>query len=164
MIQEKILLLGVGNTLFGDEGIGVHAANYLEANYDFSENVEIMEGGTLGKLLMPSLSTCDQLIVMDAVLGGEKPGSIYRLDGEGLRKSLGFHDSQHQVDLVDTLIHCELIGKRPDTVVIGMEPLDWKELNLELSPTLQAEFQRFISNVLKELEARGGKATLKGAK
>ncbi len=161
MSEKKILLLGVGNILFGDEGIGVHAANYLEQNYTFSPNVTVMEGGTLGKLLMPSLLECEQLIVLDAVLGGGKPGSIYRLDGEGLRKSLGFHDSQHQVDLVDTLIHCELIGNRPDTVVIGMEPLDWKELNLELSPTIKAEFDKFIGHVLDELKARGGIATKK---
>ena len=160
--KPRILLLGVGNVLCTEEGVGVHAANHLAENYTFSDNVTVMEGGTLGKLLMPSLSECELVIIMDAVLGGDKPGSVYRLENDGLRKSIGFNDSQHQVDLIDTLIHCDLIGNRPDAVVIGMEPEDWQSISMELTPTVQAQFDRFISHVLNELHARGGTAVRKG--
>ncbi len=157
----RILLLGVGNLIYTDEGIGVHAARLLEGEYTFSDNVTLMEGGTMGKLLMGPIMDCDRLIVADAVLGGHDPGTLYRLEGEGLRQSLGFHDSQHQVDLVDVLIYCDMAGHRPEAVVIGMEPLDWKTLGMELTPTCQAHLPRFIENILNELEAQGGTAQKK---
>lgn len=155
MSDKRILLLGVGNILYTDEGVGVHAVRELERCYEFSGNVTVMDGGTMGKLLMYALTEHDFVLVMDAVLGGEAPGSIYRLVDEGLRKSLGFKDSQHQVDFVDTLISCELIGKRPEAVVIGMEPEDWKSLRPELSETCRARLPKFLGHVLEELEAAG---------
>ena len=158
MSEKRILLLGVGNILYNDEGLGVYAFRHLEENYRFSDNVTLMDGGTMGKLLMHALMEHDFVIIMDAVLGGETPGTVYRLEGDGLRKSLGFHDSQHQVDLVDTLISCELIGNRPDVVVIGMEPQEYKELGTELTPACKAAFPKFIGHILDELDAAGGKA------
>ena len=163
MNDKRILLLGVGNILYSDEGLGVFAAKHLESNYTFSPNVTLMDGGTMGKLLMGDLMAHDLVIVMDAVLGGQEPGTVYRLVDEGLRKSLGFHDSQHQVDLVDTLISCELIGNRPQAVVIGMEPGDWKTMSVELTPACRDKMPKFIGHVLEELEAAGGKATPKEA-
>ena len=164
MAQPRILLLGVGNILYSDEGVGVHAVKHLEDSYSFSDNVTLLEGGTMGKLLMHAITDCDRLIIMDAVLGGHEPGSVYRLVDEGLRKSLGFHDSQHQVDLVDTLIYCELIGNRPEAVVIGMEPADWKTLSMELTDRCREKLPKLISHVLEELEAAGGTARpLQGA-
>ncbi len=161
METARILLLGVGNILYADEGIGTHAARHLEEHYTFSENVTVLDGGTMGKLLMASIMDCDHLIIMDAVLGGSAPGSVYRLENEGLRKSLGFRDSQHQVDLVDTLISCEMAGHRPTAIVIGAEPADWKSLSLDLTPTVQGCFPKFIGAVLDELRVAGGTATPK---
>ncbi len=158
MSQPRILLLGVGNILYSDEGLGVHAARYLEEHYTFSDNVTLMEGGTLGKLLTPPILDCDQLIVMDAVLGGHAPGSVYRLEDEGLRKSLGFRDSQHQVDLVDVLISRDMMGNRPKAVVIGMEPADYLSMAIDLTPTCQEKFSKFLGHVLDALREQGGKA------
>ena len=158
MAEPRILLLGVGNILYSDEGVGVHAVKHLEANYSFSDNVTLMEGGTMGKLLMHAIMDCDRLIIMDAVLGGHEPGSVYRLVDEGLRKSLGFRDSQHQVDLVDTLISCEMVGHRPEAVVMGMEPGDWKTMAMEVTPAVRGQLPRFIELVLEELTASGGAA------
>ena len=158
MDNKRILLIGVGNILYSDEGLGVHAAQYLMQNYTFSDNVTLLDGGTMGKLLMSELIEHDFVLVMDAVLGGEQPGSIYRLEDEGLRKSLGFRDSQHDVDFVDTLISCELIGSRPEAVVIGMEPADWKTMSPEMTDLCKEKMPKFIGHVLEELEAAGGKA------
>jgi hydrogenase maturation protease len=154
----RILLLGVGNILYRDEGLGVHALRLLEQNYSFSDNVTLTDGGVMGKLLMAVLMEHDAVVVLDAVLGGEKAGTVYRLEGEGLRKSLGFHDSQHQVDLVDTLISCGLIGNRPETVVIGMEPENYAELGTELTTACAAALPKLIKHALEELRAAGGSA------
>ena len=158
---RKILILGVGNILYTDEGVGVRAVERLLESHDFSDNVTLMDGGNLGMKLMAPLMDCDFCIVLDAVLGGDAPGTIYRLTGEDLRKSLAFKDSMHQSDLVDTLISCELIGKRPETVVIGMEPFDLKTMSIELSPTIADRVPAMIEIALAELAAAGGSAKIK---
>jgi hydrogenase maturation protease len=158
---KKILLLGVGNILYTDEGVGVRAVERLLETYVFSDNVTLMDGGNLGMRLMGPLMESDYCIVLDAVLGGDAPGTIYRLTGEDLRKSLAFKDSMHQSDLVDTLIYCELAGKRPETVVIGMEPFDFKTMSIELSPTVADRVPAMLDIALKELADAGGSATPK---
>lgn len=158
---RKILILGVGNILYTDEGVGVRAVERLQETYDFSDNVTLMDGGNLGMRLMEPLMACDYCIVLDAVLGGDAPGTIYRLTGEDLRKSLAFKDSMHQSDLVDTLIYCELIGKRPETVVIGMEPFDFNTMAVELSPAVAERVDAMLDIALKELAEAGGTATPK---
>ena len=157
-MDKRILLLGVGNILYSDEGLGVHAVNYLRERYTFSPNVTLLDGGTMGKLLMSDLIEHDFVIVMDAVLGGEAPGTLYRLEEEGLRKSLGFRDSQHDVDLVDTLISCEIIGQRPEAVVIGMEPADWRTMAVDLTPVCAEKLPTLVAHALEELKAQGGAA------
>jgi hydrogenase maturation protease len=155
----KILVLGVGNILYTDEGVGVRAVERLQATHTFSDNVTLMDGGNLGMRLMGPLMEADICLVLDAVLGGDVPGTIYRLTGEDLRKSLAFKDSMHQTDLVDTLISCELAGKRPDTVVIGMEPQDFQNMAVELSPTIAERLPAMCEFALTELRAAGGQAT-----
>jgi len=158
---RKILILGVGNILYTDEGVGVRAVERLLETYDFSDNVTLMDGGNLGMKLMQPLMDCDYCIVLDAVLGGDAPGTVYRLTGEDLRKSLAFKDSMHQSDLVDTLIYCELIGKRPEAVVIGMEPVDFQNMSVELTPTIADRIPAMIDIALAELADVGGVATPK---
>jgi hydrogenase maturation protease len=158
---KQILILGVGNILYTDEGVGVRAVERLLETYNFSDNVTLMDGGNLGMRLMQPLMDSDYCIVLDAVLGGDAPGTVYRFTGDDLRKSLAFKDSMHQSDLVDTLIYCELVGKRPDTVVIGMEPFDFKNMCVELSPTIAERLPAMIDIALKELADAGGVSTPK---
>lgn len=159
--QKRILVLGVGNILFTDEGIGVAAADEINRLYDLSENVTVMDGGTLGTRLMDPIMNCDLLIVVDAVLGDGEPGSIYRLTGEDLRKSLAFKDSMHQTDLVDTLIMCEIVGNRPEAVIIGMEPFDYHTMNVGLSEVAKQRQEPLIGFVLEEIVKAGGTCSLK---
>jgi hydrogenase maturation protease len=159
--SRKILILGVGNILYADEGVGVRAVERLLETYDFSDNVTLMDGGNLGMRLMQPLMDSDYCIVLDAVLGGDQPGTIYRFTGDDLRKSLAFKDSMHQSDLVDTLIYCELVGKRPETVVIGMEPYDFKNMSVELTDVVADRLPAMLDIALKELAEAGGVATPK---
>lgn len=153
---KRILVLGVGNILFTDEGIGVRCIESMQQTYSFSDNVTLMDGGTLGSQLMGPIMDADFLIVCDAVLCGDQPGSVYRLIGDDLRKSLAFRDSMHQTDLVDTLGMCELVGNRPEAIVIGMEPFDYSSMALELSSTAQASMPVMIEATLKEIADAGG--------
>ena len=158
-MTERILILGVGNILYSDEGIGVRAVEYL-AEY-FREHaaqpatVTLLDGGTLGLGLMDAIMGCDRLIVLDAVLGNSAPGSLYRLEGDDLRQSLSFRDSMHQTDLVDTLIFCELAGHRPSAVVLGMEPADYQSLSTALSPACAGRIPALAEAALQELRELG---------
>lgn len=163
MSKPVILVLGVGNLLYGDEGIGVHAARHLEENYSFSDNVRLEEGGTLGQLLLPSLTSCDIAIIVDAVCAGEAPGTMYRLEEGAVRNSLGFRDSQHQVDLADILVQCDLIGQKPEVVVIGMEPQDIMSLQLEMTPLIAAKLETLIEHVIAEVREKGGEVYARSA-
>ncbi|MGN0009126.1 MAG: HyaD/HybD family hydrogenase maturation endopeptidase [Desulfovibrionaceae bacterium] len=153
--MENVLILGVGNLLMRDEGFGVRAVELLEKDYLWPENVRLLEGGTMGMMLMPDMQDCHRLIVLDAVLCGQQPGTICVLEGENLRKSLGFRDSTHQTDLVDILICCELAGHRPETLVYGMEPFDWQSFIPELTPEARALLPEFCAKVVRDLRARG---------
>lgn len=160
-IDRNILVLGVGNILFTDEGVGVRLVERLQAEYDFSENVTLMDGGTLGTRLMDPIMACKYLVVVDAVLGDGAPGSIYRLTGDDLRKSLAFKNSLHQTDLVDTLIYCDILGNRPEAVIVGIEPHDYQTMAVDLSDTIQTRMPDLVAAVLAEVAKAGGSCTLK---
>jgi len=154
--KRRILVLGVGNILYTDEGVGVRCVEKLETEYEFSDNVTLVDGGTLGMRLMDYLLNCDTAIILDAVLGGQEPGTIYRCTGDDLRKSIAFKDSMHQSDLVDSLVYCELMGNRPDAVVIGIQPHDYQTMALEVSEVLASRLDDMAGFALKEVEAAGG--------
>ena len=149
------MIMGVGNILLTDEAFGVRAVEYLQANYTWPENVRLEDGGTQGLLLMSTLMDCDMLVVLDVVLGPEKPGTIYMLEGEDLRKSLSFRDSMHQTDLLDTLITCSMAGHDVDAVVFGLQPFDYHTMQVGLTPEAQALLPEFCTKVVAALEQRG---------
>lgn len=157
--KTRILVLGVGNILFTDEGIGVRCIEQMQGEYSFSPNVILLDGGTLGTRLMDPILESDHLIVCDAVLCDDEPGSVYKLMGEDLRKSLAFRNSMHQTDLVDTLEMCAFVGNRPHAVVIGMEPFDYQSMGLDLTPAVQASIPTMIRAVISEIESAGGSCT-----
>lgn len=155
MSKQTVLILGVGNILLTDEGFGVRAVEYLGAHYRWPENVNLMDGATQGLMLMGDLMDCDFLVVLDVVLGPKAPGTIYLLEGENLRQSLSFRDSMHQTDLVDTLVTCELAGHRPEAIVFGLQPYDYKTMQVGLTAEAQAKLPEFCEKVVAELARQG---------
>ncbi|MCJ2165799.1 MULTISPECIES: HyaD/HybD family hydrogenase maturation endopeptidase [unclassified Pseudodesulfovibrio] len=155
--EKRILILGVGNILFTDEGFGVRVAEELEQKYKFSENVTVLDGGTLGLKLMGPIMESDYLIIVDIVLNDSKPGEVFRLLGEDLNKACAFKNSMHQTDLLDTLAQCSIIGSVPDTVILyGIEPVNFTDMSAALSPELEAKLPEIMEMVLKEVETAGG--------
>ena len=153
--MKRILILGVGNILFTDEGIGVRALEWLNGHYVFPEHVTLVDGGTLGMGLMDALLQCDYVYVLDAVLGGGAPGTIYRLTDNDLRKSMSFRDSLHQTDLVDTLIYCDILEHRPEGVVFGMEPSDYHTMAVGLSSVCEQALAPLATRLVEELRGMG---------
>ncbi len=158
--DKRILILGVGNILFTDEGFGVRIAEELEQKYEFSPNVTILDGGTLGLRLMGPIMESDYLVIVDIVLNEGQPGDVFRLLGEDLNKACAFKNSMHQTDLLDTLANCSIVGQVPDDIILyGVEPVNYKDMSAALSPELEAKMPEVIDAVLKEVENAGGTYT-----
>lgn len=158
--DTRILILGVGNILYTDEGFGVRVAEELIQRYEFSPNVEVLDGGTLGLKLMGPIMESDYLIIVDIVLNEGQPGDMFRLLGDDLSKACAFKNSMHQTDLLDTLSQCSLVGKVPDDVVLyGVEPFNYQDLSAALSPVLEARLPEVMDAVLAEVERAGGAYT-----
>lgn len=163
MEEKRILVLGVGNILLRDDGVGVRVVEKLQAEYDFSRNVDLMDGGTLGLRLMAPISEADVLIVADAVKNGGPPGTVYRLPAEMLAKRVAFKNSLHQLNLVETLTLTEILGKSPEVaVVVGIEPADISPWGVELTDIVRGRVSEMCAHVLEEVEKAGGSYVPKG--
>lgn len=156
MRQKQILVLGVGNILLRDEGIGVRIVEKLQQNYIFSPNVRLLDGGTLGLKLLEPITEADVLIVVDAIISGQPPGTLERLPLAALRSRISIKNSLHQLDLLETLAHAEFLESLPETMFIGIEPEDSYSLSLELSATVRACREELASAVLREISRAGG--------
>lgn len=156
MFNKHLLVLGVGNILLGDDGAGVRVIRKLGKEYLFSENVELYDGGTLGIRLLEPVCRADFAIVVDAVRAGGIPGDIYRIEGEDLSKKIPQKISIHELNVAEVLIYAEELGRKPETVVIGIEPGDWTSWSAELSKPIRNRMEAFVAAVLVEIEKAGG--------
>jgi len=159
--DQKILVLGIGNLLLRDEGVGIQVVNALISRYHFSENVDLVDGGTLGSRLIGVMSDCDALIVVDAVKNGGPPGTLYRLEGEDLPLNNPTKNSMHEASFLETLLQCRLIGYEFKTVIIGIEPEDISPWSDELTPTIQGRLVDLSKQVLQEIRRAGGSYRLR---
>jgi hydrogenase maturation protease len=154
--NRSILVLGVGNVLLSDEGTGVHLVNKLARDFTFSENVTLLDGGTLGTRLLGPISTSSFLIVADIAVHGSPPGTLYRLTMEDLRAGIEAKNSMHQVSFTETIALAEMMEILPPLVVIAIEPQDMHTMVPELTPAIAAKMGDMTALVLKEIERAGG--------
>lgn len=166
--MSKTAVVGVGNILMGDEGIGVRAIQALE-KVPLPADVTLFDGGTAFPALTAELDGFDKLIIVDAVNGGASPGTIYRLSLEEILQARALEDapntasgpiSVHDIGVIEALIIERLYAKtvlasrppKPSTMlVVGMEP-EQIALSMELSPAIEAKLPKLIETVLDELE------------
>jgi hydrogenase maturation protease len=148
---SPILILGVGNLLFSDEGIGVHVIDLLKKS-DLPDYVELIDGGTALIDLLYLLSNRVKVIVIDAVKLGSIPGSVYRFTPDEVFELKPNQISVHQIGIIESLKMAELTGWTPgETVIFGIEParIDW---GLELSPEVKKTIPKVINIIIKELK------------
>lgn len=156
---SSVLVLGIGNLVMSDDGIGVRVVQELQRRYRFPDNVTVMDGGTLGLDLLPALENVTNLILVDAVETGGVPGSCVRLSGEELPIALETKLSPHQMGLKDLLAVSELMGHSPrEMVLIGVQPGSI-EMDTELTPEVEARLEYLLTCVLSELEGWGVEIT-----
>lgn len=147
--MQKIAVLGIGNILMTDDGVGVEAANRL-AEMSWPVSVEIYDAGTAVMNMLDAFVKNDIIIVIDALQGGHEPGSIYRLTpqqlGERQLETLSIHD----VQVLDVANMAELFGHKPEVIIFGIEPYI-VDLHLGLSDLMQARLPVLVEHVRQEL-------------
>jgi hydrogenase maturation protease len=159
--ETVILVLGIGNTVMSDDGVGVKVVQRLAKEYRLPAYVDVMDGGTLGLDILPRLEGIEKLLIVDALETGYSPGTCIRLAGEEIPFALETKVSPHQMGLKDLLSVSELMeGQLPaEMVLIGVQP-ESIEMDTELTPVVEAQLDKLLSLVLDELKAWGVEARL----
>ena len=153
--KRRVVVIGLGNPLMGDDGLGLAALDELRSGYALGADVELVDGGTWGMNLLPVIEDADELILIDAIDIGQTPGSLVRLEHDRLPRYLATKISPHQIDLRDVLALAELRGTLPaDTVALGLQP-ESVELRNCLSDTLRCRIATLAAAVVAELSRRG---------
>ena len=151
----RMVVLGVGNTLRADEGIGVRVVVALERDYALPAGVTAIDAGTSSMEMLEDLSHLDFLLVVDAIVAGKPPGTLVRLTGDEVPVFFRRNLSPHGIGLSDVLAALEFMGTEPrETVIIGVQPLSL-ELSTELTPTIAQRLPELVAQVVAELSARG---------
>jgi hydrogenase maturation protease len=154
--MSETLVLGLGNILLSDEGVGVRVIERLLEEYDFPEGVRVMDGGTLGLNLLPDVEDATRLLVMDAVQARQPPGTLMRLTGDDIPIFLDTSKiSPHQESLQDILALAALRGTLPEEVVLWGVQIGSMEVSLELSPPVAAQVGVLAGKALEELRRWG---------
>lgn len=157
--HARVVVLGVGNILLSDEGIGVWAIETLKRDFVLPEEVEVIDGGTSGMELLDELAYAAHLIIVDAVLTGRPPASIVRLAGPEVPVFFRTKISPHQLGLSDVLAALALTGEMPkDVVLIGIEPLSLDPA-MELTAEVSAQLPGVVNMVVAEIRGLGFSVT-----
>jgi hydrogenase maturation protease len=153
--MSAILVLGLGNIILRDEGLGVRACERLLERYTLAETVDALDGGTLGLHLLPYLDGVRDLLIIDAVRADEPPGSLVRLEGDAIPAALAHKMSMHQFGLAELLAVGSLQGSLPQRIVLwGMVPTVM-EPGLDLTEPVAANLEALVDAVANELAAWG---------
>ncbi len=160
----KNIVIGVGNVLFKDEGVGIYASKYLEANYDFLGDLEIIEGGTLGFKLMTYFQEYDNVIILDTVSIEDKAGEIFRLPSDVLLGLGQYRKTAHEVEIVEMLEICSVLDNHAIVTILGIVPEDINSVEIGLTKTIENRFEEFILQAIKEIENIGIKVKQKDNK
>jgi hydrogenase maturation protease len=149
--SPKVTVLGIGNILLQDEGVGVHLIQELADKIN-DAGIDLIDGGTSPDIPYMVRDDTDKLIVLDAVDAGDEPGAIYRFTPEDIEQNAASPISLHEIGVLESLRLMALENKKPkSTIIIGIQPktIDY---GMELSPEVEKKLPQAINLVLKEIE------------
>ncbi len=146
MTQPKTLIIGIGNPLMSDEGVGIQIIEEMEKTDSLPPDVTLLDGGTAGYALLDYMQGFDRVIIIDAVRGGGKPGTIYRLSYDDIIRQPDLKVSGHQIDLSEVLALARKLGELPELLLVGIEPG-----KLDYGMTLSPEVRHSAKAVMGEL-------------
>jgi hydrogenase maturation protease len=148
--STALLILGLGNVLCGDDGLGAAAVTRLLRHYRIPEGIRVIDGGTLGLSLLPYLQDAHEVILVDAVRADAPPGTCVRLEGEEVRTAVLHRLSPHQVGVADLLFAARALDHYPGRLIIlGLVP-DTLDLGLGRSPAVQRNLPLLVDRIVAE--------------
>jgi hydrogenase maturation protease len=149
--DKKITILGIGNTLFTDEGVGIHLLPLLEEALKDNENIEIIDGQTDGMKLLGPVEDAQNLIIIDAINAGKEGGTIIKLEGDEIPAYFGIKMSIHQLGFQEVLFAAKMRERYPDQIIMfGMQPTSL-ELGVELSETNRERLEDLAKEVINQV-------------
>jgi len=148
-----ILVLGLGNLVHADDGLGVHAIHLLQKDPRVPADVTLLDGGTQGLSLIPHISGFNRVLVIDAIDVGEAPGTLLRLEGTSVQNLPG-KATVHALGFADLMVALKLLGDAPEEVVlIGVQPQSTSDWTPELTPAVAKALQKIPDLVLAQVDA-----------
>ncbi len=156
--QSDILVLGIGNLLWADEGLGVRALEALQRQFRFGPCVRLLDGGTQGLYLLPYVEQSRCLLILDAVDFGLPAGTLHELEDEAVPAFLGAKKmSLHQTGFQEVLTLARLKGWTPEhLVLLGVQPLTLEDYGGSLSDLIKAQIPTLVARALARVQAWGG--------
>lgn len=149
--EIRLLILGAGNLLHKDEGVGVHVAQRL-GDTPLPRDVQVIDCGTSLLDVVSFIEKAERLILVDAIRTGAQPGTIFKLRDKDISEHPRKLVSLHQLGLLEALEMVDKLGKRPPTTIIGVEPKD-VGMGMELSSTVQSVIPKVLDLVLEEVSS-----------
>lgn len=153
--MSDTVVVGVGNILFMDDGVGVYAGKYLEENFEFNPPIDIIDGGVLGFKLMTYYQSYERVIILDTVTIDDQAGSVYHLPADALMGLGSYRQTAHEVEVVEMLEICSLLDKMADVSVVGIIPEDIESVEINLTAPVKGQFDPYIQTVLGVLRDAG---------
>jgi hydrogenase maturation protease len=152
--SRRRVVLGLGNTIFQDEGVGIHAVHALEERLGAaSAEVEFVDGGVLGLNLLPLIEDCEYLLLLDAINADKVPGTVIEWDGKAIPLYAGVKMSEHQVTFQEVLGLCLLRDRLPAHLhLIGIQPLEMS-VSLEPTPLVAQKVPEIVDRAVAILQA-----------
>jgi hydrogenase maturation protease len=154
-LEIPLLVLGLGNVLCGDDGLGAVAVHLLERRFQAPDGVRVLDGGTLGLSLLPYLEQAREAILVDAIRGEGEPGTLVRLEGEDVAPAVAARLSVHQVGVLDLLEAARWRGRYPSRLILlGLVP-ESLELGVGRTRAVEAALPALVERVVEEAAALG---------
>lgn len=156
--ESKVAVIGVGNILLQDEGVGIHIVNALIKDYRFDPPIEIVDGGTTGMDLIPYFEENDKIIIVDAVNFDKEPGFIGSIENEDILTVLTTKLTMHHLGLTDVLSTMKVHDIKPEQMfLLGIQP-DSLELDMELTDVIANRIPRMMEVLQQKLAEWGVKS------
>ncbi|HEY6010413.1 MAG TPA: HyaD/HybD family hydrogenase maturation endopeptidase [Nitrospirota bacterium] len=151
MQEPTITIMGLGNILLMDEGVGVHAVKAFQQQYRVPDYVEIVDGGAAGLDLLPFIDGREKLLMVDAVNFDREPGYIDILQNDAIPAKFGVKASLHHLGLMDVLSIVKLSDTSPkDICLIGIQPKNM-ELGLDMTPEIWDKINALVERMVSKL-------------
>ena len=151
-MQNKNIIIGIGNLLFCDDGIGIIALKYIKENFKFEPEIELLDGGTLGFNLAEYFLEYDNVFIIDTISTNDKVGEIYIIPSDELLGNGSYKNTAHEVEVIQMLEACELYGKKAKVTIFAIVPQDIISAKIGLSEILINRFDIFIQTIIDEIE------------